>query len=104
MNYRQTSTAAEVYRRSNAVHLWNPLDRPEDRAIRFEEEDVIALASGGSLTTPAGGVSGAFEPLARFPVLNPVTGEPTGATASHLDVYVLLHSLYLDLAARRDAA
>ena len=39
-----------------------------------------------------------------FPIINPETGEDTGAEGSFINFQVLLHSLYLFLAERRDVA
>ena len=39
-----------------------------------------------------------------FPLLDPATGNPVGATLSHGEVYAVLWSLYMALAAERDAA
>jgi len=37
-------------------------------------------------------------------LLDPTTGNPVGATISHGEVYAVLWSLYMALAAERDAA
>lgn len=102
-DYRETTETTKSWRRAFAVHLSNPLDNPAGRGIVFEEEDVI-LRAEATTTIVVGSVSGAFIPTETFPLLNPETGEPLGVKSSHLDVYVLLNSLYADLATKRDAA
>lgn len=39
-----------------------------------------------------------------FPLLHPVTGEPLGVSSSYADAQVLLYSLYLHVASKRDTA
>ncbi len=52
----------------------------------------------------AGRPTGFTDPSATFPLLDPSTGNPVGATISHGEVYAVLWSLYMALAAERDAA
>lgn len=37
-------------------------------------------------------------------MLNPETGEPTGATVTHGELYAILYSLYMQTALERDVA
>ena len=73
--------------------------------IRFDEERRIALADGTSVGTPAGAIQKAFtDPSIELPLLNPETGEPVGQQITYGFVYAVLWSLYMTLAAERDAA
>ena len=44
------------------------------------------------------------DPAVTFPLLDPSTGNPVGPTLTHGQVYATLWSLYMALAAERDAA
>jgi len=100
-DYRESTAEATSHRRAYAVHLQNPYERPEASGILFEEEDVMTMA-GRTIRVTTGTVSSGFTPAATFPLLDPTTGGPTGATATHMDVYVMLNSLYIHLAMLRD--
>lgn len=102
-NYQETEVAGSSYIRSHAVHLHNPLDAPG--LALFEEQRVYNLSDGKVVTEVAGSVGDVFDPNTAgttFPILNPKTGEPIGGTSTYIEVYTLLHSLYIFLAKRRD--
>lgn len=101
--YPETVASSTSSRRMFAAHLQVPRNNPAGRAIVFEEEQVIVI---GTKTTASvsGSVGGPLVPTDTFALLNPNTGVATGATATHLDLYRLLYSLYVDLATKRDAA
>ena len=102
-DYRSSTEEATTHRRAFAVHLQNPYGDPAGSGILFEEEDVLVIGDR-TIKITTGNVGSGFMPGETFALLDPTTGAPTGATASHLDVYVLLNSLYIDLALKRDAA
>lgn len=103
MDYRQQTAEATTWRRARQVVIAN--ERDAVPSVVFKEEDVVRLISGEEYRTPSAGfVAGTFNPTEQFPLVNPSTGETTGTTATHADLYVLLHSLYLHLAAQRDAS
>ena len=101
--YPETVAQSTSSRRMFAAHVTAPRGNPAGRQITFEEESVIVIGAR-IISQAAGSVGGALVPADTFPVLNPNTGAATGQTATHLDLYRLLYSLYMDLAAKRDAA
>lgn len=69
------------------------------------EEQVVNL-EGESIQRQRGGVQEPFTAEnagEEFQLINPETGEQLGATASYQETYVMMHSLYLHLATKRDA-
>lgn len=102
-NYKQSPVTGESWQRAVRVVIENPVDGTP--AISFIEEQVINLP-GEKITRPAGNVAEPFMPenyLEQFNVINPETGEVI-RTATYQEVYVVLHSLYLHVAAKRDLA
>lgn len=102
MDYRQTEGAATTWRRAHQIIINN--QRGNQPSIIFHEEDVVTL---GDKTFSAPGMSavmGLFDPAEVVPLINPLTGESLGATATHQDLYVLLYSVYIQQANARDVA
>lgn len=101
--YRQEAAAATKWRRGSGVIIFNPLGAPA--SIFFQEEDVVQLP-GSTLITKVdndGLMNQQFVAGGTFPVRNPETGELTGQTATHEQLYALLYSLYMQTALARDA-
>ena len=101
--YTESVVQATVSTRAFAAHISFPRGQPAGQSIVFEEERVSVVA-GKATKAASGSVGGQLVLAATFPVINPSTGVPTGATATHLQLLVLLASLYGDFAAKRDAA
>lgn len=100
-NYREETLTGSKWVRSNSVHISNPYQGLP--MVRFGEEEITLLSDGKTVNTPLGDLFEPFsDPTKTFPLLNPVTGDPLGATAAYQDVYVMLHSLYIALATARD--
>jgi len=73
--------------------------------IRFDEEDRAALSDGSSAVTGTSSITKPFDdPDKAFPLLDPATGQPTGAVMTHGAVYATLFSLYIHSAKERDEA
>jgi len=103
MDYKQSTVTGESWQRCLHIEINNPSGATP--SIRFDEERRIALADGTSIGTPAGSINKDFtDPSATFPLLDPSTGNPVGSVISHGEVYAVLWSLYMALAAERDAA
>ena len=102
-NYKETTVTGTSYQRAWRVEIENGL---VDKHIRFYEE-VIAQLDAGHVVSEKVGV-GVWSPFTaenmftEFAVLNPETGEDTGATMTYADVYTALYSLYIYLAIARD--
>lgn len=98
--YKEVPIAGRKRMRSYRVVANNPASGA--RSIRFDEEWLTELDDGRFINEPAGGIVRDFsEPGTQFDMLNPETGEVIGK-ASYLQVYILLHSLYMHLALERD--
>lgn len=103
-NYKQTTVSGTSYVRAREVTITNLLDGY--KGIMYSEEEVSVLGSK-IMRENIGAIHQEFTAEnagTEFPLLNPVTNEPIGETATFQDVYVLLFSLYCHMAALRDAA
>ena len=111
--YREAAVKGTSSVRARVLHFHNPLEGYP--SVSFEEERVTDLG-GQNIITDCAGATGSGElpvisepmrdPEEVFALRDPVTGDldPSGATASYGQVYVLLYSLYWHLAEARDAA
>lgn len=99
-NYKENTLTATTWQRAKAVTIGNPYNSVP--WITFDEEQVINI--GADLTFKDAGSVGVSltNPTDTFDLISPVDGSKLG-TASYQDVYVMLSSLYLNLAAKRDS-
>ena len=101
MNYKETTVAGASWVRANSVTVHNPLGGTG--TIRFNEERVIVLEDR-TISEPVGYVQESLTADKRskvFDLKHPDTLEVVGQ-ATYEQVYLLLHSLYIHLAAERD--
>lgn len=103
--YQETVETGEAWRRAREINVTNLLN--EVPAITFREEDVVVLSSGKRVSNMVGSVS---EELTEnnvdesFQLINPETGEPIADQfGSYQQVQVLVHSLYIHMAQKRDS-
>ena len=90
--YGPTINPGDVRRRAWRIGAENPLGGLP--TITFHEEEIIKLSDGSE--RPLGrtrDLSVAYAPGTSLPLLNPITGEPTGQTISHDVVFAALYSL-----------
>lgn len=102
-NYKETTVSGTSYVRAREVTVSNNLDGY--RGIMFAEEQVSVLGDK-VMRENTGALHQEFTPensLTAFPLLDPETNEPTGATATFQDVYIALFSLYYYLTQQRDS-
>jgi hypothetical protein len=98
-NYKEQTATATAWQRANEVRISNPANGVPN--IVFYEEEAINLPSG-IITRNVGNLTESFaDPTKTFNLLHPVTGDVIG-TAAYQDIYVMLFSLYMALADRRD--
>lgn len=100
-NYKETTISGDSYVRCSEINIFNGL---ENKLITFREEELMTLA-GSQITKRLGEIGEAFteeNANTEFALLD-ITGAPTGNTATYMDVYTTLYSLYFYLATRRDA-
>ena len=103
MDYKQSTVTGDSWQRCLHIEINNPSSGTP--VIRFDEERRVLLSDGTSMGFPEGAIQKEFtDPAVAFPLLDPTTGNPVGATISHGEVYAVLWSLYMALAAERDAA
>lgn len=99
-DYKEAQATAKKWQRCNFVTIENAHGRSP--YITFAEESAINL-DGNTYLQPNGSCRADYDATATFPILDPVTGEPTGVTATHDQIYQLLYSLYIHTALARDA-
>jgi hypothetical protein len=105
MNYQESVIAGTSWTRACRVICENPLGG-QGLSAGFVEERVVAMGEMAPITQALGVLT---EPLTAlntnevFNVLNPATGEVI-ATTTYGGAFAVLHSLYLHVAAKRDAA
>lgn len=100
-DYNESTVAGQTWQRAYQIVIENT--RGSAPVIRFDEERVIALEDGTEVRKPLGNLAVSFDPTASIPLLNPLTGEPTGGTITHGEVYAILYSAYIASALARDA-
>lgn len=95
---------SRVWTRCWQVVIDNPKDEPP--RVTFQEERVfdVSAADEQVMRVPVQGCHADVDlEHGAFPLLDPETGEPTGASMSHAQLYVALYSLYFATALARDA-
>ena len=101
-NYKEQALTGSEWQRSYRVTIVNQYGGIP--AIVFDEEKIALLDNGLKVNTPGGQlVEPMTDPTTTFDLIHPETGAVIG-TAQYLNLHVLLYSLYLHLAAQRDAA
>lgn len=103
-DYKETTVSGTAYTRAHQVMIANPVEGV--KAISFFEEQIVNLGDE-KIHRPQGGIQEPFtadNSQTEFDLVNPVDSTPLGMKSTYQDVYVLLHSLYLHVAAKRDAA
>jgi hypothetical protein len=99
-NYKNSEIVGESWQRACRVVIENPYG--EIPSIQFAEEKMF-LIDNEMIPRPLDRLSETMsDPTMTFPLINPSTGEVLGTTASYQDVYIMLHSLYISLAVKRD--
>lgn len=103
-NYKESTITGAVsdYQRSNKVIIANELDSIAE--ITFMEQILTSLPDGRKIITGTTKCSDSmYNPQEQFNLLHPETDAILG-TATYMDVYVTLYSVYRYIAAKRDAA
>ena len=101
-NYRESSASGTSHVRAHTVVFNN---NEQYKSAEFHEEKVIVMEDGDVIRKRTGAINEAFtveNSVNEFPVIDPISGQDTGTTASYGQVYALLYSLYLELAVNRD--
>ena len=104
MNYKETNLSGSSYQRCNRVQIVNNYDQVpyivfgEEKIINMGDEIVHQGVNTQNCTSQ-------FDPVAgEISIRNPLTGELTGSSVTHTELYTILYSLYLQVAEERDIA
>lgn len=102
MNYKETEVTGQQWTRCFDVRCRNPYEGVKE--IEFSEEVAINLGDK-VITQPTGSrITEQFTDHDEvFALLHPTTGDALG-TATYGQFYAMVHSLYMHLADKRDAA
>lgn len=101
-NYKQTTISGSSYQRARLISITNEYN--SNNSITFVEE-VINFIGDQHVHTDVSQIKEILTPdnaLTQFNLLNPQDDSIIGI-ATYQDLYVLLYSLYMKLAADRDA-
>lgn len=99
-NYKESDVSGVAWQRCHTVTIENQLELP--KKVNFQEEQVIDI-SGKIYHEWVSGCSKDYSATASFPILDPLTGNETGQTMTHEELYVALYSLYMQTASERDS-
>jgi len=100
-NYNEITITGTSWTRCKEVYITNQYGRTP--GIIFGEEKVVILDDTASTIPSKDEIKVTFEANETFPLLNSSTGEPTGTTYTHKQLYEILYSLYITSAKARDA-
>lgn len=100
-NYKESSVAGSVWQRAYKVIIDNVYNSVP--TVTFNEEEIISTGTTNISKHISSLVEHFNDPTKSFPLINPLDGTEIG-TATYQDVYVLLSSLYINLANQRDQA
>jgi len=89
----QQPISGEAFTRCSQIVIDNRLGVAP--TVTFHQERVIGLGDGTSTKAPMQPVVMAFDPTAAIPIIDPETGEDTGATMTQAEVYAAVYSAYL---------
>lgn len=99
MNYKEQLEQGHVWTRCYRVEVSNPFNGTP--SVNMMEETIISIA-GETITKPGRLLTKTFNQNEVIELVNPMTGEPLGATITHQDIYVMFFSLWLKTAKDRD--
>lgn len=85
--------AGESYIRCPQVVIDNRLGVAP--SVTFHRESVLGIDGGAVMRQPMSPREMVFDPAAAVPILNPETGEATGQTITHGEIYALIYSAFV---------
>lgn len=101
--YRPGAFAGQSYMRTNRIEILNPAAHLPPTVV-FHEERVLEGPTGVLSRWPEGQCVLEHDPNLVIPLLNPLTGEPTGQSLGMNELYAIVYSVYLHAATARDEA
>lgn len=99
-NYNETTITGTGWQRCHTVQIANPATGI--KSVYFQEELIYNVGLPEPLSTYTGGCGTVFAAGSAFPLLDVQTGEPTGSTMTHEQLYQAIYSLYMQTAKARD--
>lgn len=101
MNYKESTVSGQAWQRAKVIQIWNEYGQAP--RVDFIEETIVSLGYNTMMTQPAGTLSKTVDDVTEvIPIINPETGENTGATMTVAQVYAAIFSYYLKLTQERD--
>lgn len=101
IEYKQSALAGTKWQRCNRVNIVN--DYNSTPYIIFGEEELINLGDSYFSNQPKyNQCIHNFNPLSNIILRDPTTGNLTGSTMTHAELYQAMYSLYIETATRRD--
>lgn len=109
-NYKQEVVAGSKWRRCRQIIIDNNFGTTP--RLVFQEQDVVDFGGGQYVfkeVHPSSAVvpyplTTTFDANTTIEIYNPLTGEKTGQTMTHGEVYAILYSAYMNAAISRDNA
>lgn len=98
-NYNESQVAGTQWRRASDVHIRNNYGTTP--TITFTEERITKLENH-IVSQQTSVLTEAFDQAKEIELINPSTGELIGISVTHMELYIMLHSLYIQLAKKRD--
>lgn len=102
MNYQESQIQGSTWTRCRAVTVVNPHASTGEKIMAYFQEEKAIAFDNTVLLSNRGSCGVAFDAAATVAMLDPQTGQPTGQTFTHADLYKMLFSLYMDTAKKRD--
>lgn len=100
-NYKEEQLNGAKWQRCNAVHITNSYGVTPH--IIFGEEQIVLVEGSPPIRININSQCvAAFNAQSVINIINPLTGEMTGAQYTHQQLYEILYSLYVDTALKRD--
>jgi hypothetical protein len=100
-NYKESNVTGVTWQRCNRIDIRNPYE--EAKFAVFLEEEITDLGNDKIVKTPLGQILADFtDPTTVVNLINPETGDSLESSVTYQDIYVMLHSLYIQLATLRD--
>lgn len=101
-DYKETTVVGSRWHRFGRVVINNP--RGGFPSVSCVEQEVLSIGEAEEIVRDVGNLDFAFNASEEIPVLDPLTMQPTGITATMGDVYTLVFSAVMAKAKARDEA
>ena len=100
-NYKESNVTGITWQRCNRIDIRNPYEEPKFAV--FIEEEITDFGNDKIVKSPVGQILADFtDPSIIVNLINPETGESLNSSITYQDIYIMLHSLYIQLATQRD--